>query len=152
MARSEQAIFTNLCLIYDDNGNILVEDRKDPEWPGICFPGGHVEPGESFVEAVIREVREETGLTIEKPRLCGTKQFQTNKGERYVVLFYKTNRYSGDIQSSDEGEVFWVSKAELKNRLLCDDFMSMLEVMESDDLSEFYYCQEPDGTWGLKLL
>lgn len=152
MARSEQAIFTNLCLIYDDNGNILVEDRRDPDWPGICFPGGHVEPGESFVEAVIREVKEETGLTIEKPQLCGTKQFQTRKGERYVVLFYKTNRYSGDIQSSDEGEVFWISKAELKNRLLCDGFASMLHVMQSDDLNELYYYREPDGRLGLKLL
>lgn len=152
MAQSEQAIFTNLCLIYDDKGNILVEDRRDSSWPGICFPGGHVEPGESFVEAVIREVREETGLTVEKPQLCGTKQFQTNKGERYVVLFYKTNRFIGHIRSSDEGEVFWISKAALKNRLLCDDFESMLEVMESDDLNEFYYYQEPDGKWGLKLL
>ena len=80
MARSEQAIFTNLCMVYDDAGNILVEDRLDPDWPGLCFPGGHVEPGESFVESVIREVWEETGLTIEKPTLCGTKQFQTKKG------------------------------------------------------------------------
>lgn len=152
MARSEQAIFTNLCLIYDGKGNILVEDRNDPDWPGLCFPGGHVEPGESFVESVIREVKEETGLTIEKPQLCGTKQFQTRKGERYVVLFYRTNRFSGTIQSSDEGEVFWISKDQLKGRTLCDDFASMLEVMESEDLSEFYYYKEQDGTWGLKLL
>ncbi len=152
MPRTEQAIFTNLCLIYDNKGNILVEDRLDPTWPGLCFPGGHVEPGESFVEAVIREVREETGLTIDDPRLCGTKQFQTNKGERYVVLFYKTDRFSGELRASDEGEVFWISREELKKRVLCDDFASMLQVMESEDLSEFYYYQEPNGTWGLKLL
>ncbi len=152
MARTEQAIFTNLCLISDGKGNILVEDRRDPTWPGICFPGGHVEPGESFVEAVIREVREETGLTIENPKLCGTKQFQTEKAERYVVLFYKADRFTGELRSSDEGEVFWISKEELKNRVLCDDFEAMLQVMESEDLNEFYYYQEPDGTWGLKLL
>lgn len=152
MARTEQAIFTNLCLIYDDRGNILVEDRRDPDWPGICFPGGHVEPGESFVSSVIREVREETGLTIENPKLCGTKQFQTGKGERYVVLFYKTDRFSGELHSSDEGEVFWISRKELKNRLLCDDFEAMLQVMDSEELSEFYYYQEPNGKWGLKLL
>lgn len=152
MERSEQAIFTNLCLICDGKGNILVEDRRDPDWPGICFPGGHVEPGESFVEAVIREVREETGLTIAKPKLCGTKQFQTKKGERYVVLFYKTSCFSGDLHSSDEGEVFWISREELKNRTLCDDFEAMLEVMDSEELNEFYYCQKPNGTWGLKLL
>ena len=99
MSRAEQAIFTNLCMVYDDAGNILVEDRRDPDWPGICFPGGHVEPGESFVESVIREVWEETGLTIENPKLCGTKQFPTKNGERYVVFFYKTNRFSGTLHS-----------------------------------------------------
>ena len=103
MSRAEQAIFTNLCMVYDHSGNILVQDRKDPSWPGLCFPGGHVEPEESFVESVIREVWEETGLTIEKPKLCGTKQFQTKKGERYVVFFYKTDRFSGALKSSDEG-------------------------------------------------
>lgn len=151
MHKSEQAYFTNLCMVYDHAGNILVEDRKDPDWPGICFPGGHVEPGESFVESVIREVREETGLTIENPRLCGTKQFQAKDGARYVVLFYKTDRFSGEIRASDEGEVLWISRDSLKDRILCDDFEEMLRVFEEDDLSEFYYYQE-NGHWGLKLL
>ena len=113
MSRAESAIFTVLCMVSDENGNILVQDRNDPDWPGICFPGGHVEPGESFVESVIREVWEETGLTIENPKLCGTKQFQTQKGERYVVFFYKTDRFSGNLKSSDEGEVFWIPRTDL---------------------------------------
>lgn len=151
MSRSEQAIFTNLCMVYDGAGNILVQDRKDPDWPGICFPGGHVESGESFVESVIREVWEETGLTIENPKLCGTKQFQTKKGERYVVFFYKTNRYSGELKSSDEGEVFWIPRTDLHKYTLCDDFPDMVKVFEEDDLSEFYYYTE-NGDWKLKLL
>lgn len=151
MSRSEKAIFTNLCMVYNDAGNILVQDRKDPDWPGLCFPGGHVEPGESFVKSVIREVWEETGLTIQNPKLCGTKQFETGNGERYVVFFYKTNRFSGTLKSSDEGEVFWISKEELYKYRLCDDFESMIKVFESDELSEFYYYKE-DGGWKLKLL
>ena len=151
MSRSEKAIFTNLCMVYDDAGKILVQDRKDPDWPGLCFPGGHVEPGESFVASAIREVWEETGLTIQKPRLCGTKQFETKNGERYVVFFYKTNQFSGHLKSSDEGEVFWISKEDLRNFTLCDDFMSMLKVFESDEFSEFYYYKE-NGSWKLKLL
>ena len=151
MSRSEKAIFTNLCMIYDDAGNILVQDRKNPDWPGICFPGGHVEPGESFVESVIREVWEETGLTIENPILCGSKQFQTEAGERYVVLFYKTNRYTGELKSSDEGEVFWIPRTDLHNYTLCDDFPDMVRVFEEDDLSEFYYYTE-NGNWKHKLL
>ena len=151
MSRSEQAIFTNLCMVYDGAGNILVQDRKDPSWPGLCFPGGHVEPGESFVESVIREVWEETGLTIENPKLCGTKQFQTQKGERYVVFFYKTDRFSGKLQPSDEGEVFWIPRTDLHKYTLCDDFPDMVRVFEEDDLSEFYYYTE-NGDWKLKLL
>lgn len=151
MARSEQAIFTNLCMVYDHDGNILVQDRLDPDWPGLCFPGGHVEPGESFVESVIREVWEETGLTIEKPTLCGTKQFQTKKGERYVVFFYKTDRFSGELRSSHEGNVFWIPKNTLPQYTLCDDFLDMVRVFEQDDLSELYYYTE-NGDWKLKLL
>lgn len=151
MARSEQAIFTNLCMIYDHAGNILVQDRLDPTWPGLCFPGGHVEPGESFVESVIREVWEETGLTIENPILCGTKQFQTKHGERYVVFFYKTDRFTGELHSSDEGKVFWIPRNTLSQYTLCDDFLDMVKVFEQDDLSEFYYYTE-NGNWKLKLL
>ena len=151
MPRSEQAIFTNLCMVYDDAGNILVQNRLDPDWPGICFPGGHVEPGESFAESVIREVWEETGLTIEKPILCGTKQFQTEKGERYVVFFYKADRFSGELRSSNEGEVFWIPRKELNRYTLCTDFEDMVKVFEDEGLSEFYYYQE-DGNWKFKLL
>lgn len=151
MSRAEQAIFTNLCMVYDHDGNILVQDRLDPNWPGLCFPGGHVEPGESFVESVIREVWEETGLTIENPKLCGTKQFQTRKGERYVVFFYKTDRFSGELKSSDEGKVFWIPRNTLGQYTLCDDFPDMVKVFEEDELSEFYYYKEDDD-WKLKLL
>ena len=144
MARSEQAIFTNLCMVYDHDGNILVQNRLDPDWPGICFPGGHVEPGESFVESVIREVWEETGLTIETPILCGVKQFQTLDDIRYVVLLYKANRYHGELQSSDEGEVFWIPRNTLTNYTLVDDFESIVRVLESDDLSELQYYRTDD--------
>ena len=151
MSRAEQVILTNLCMVYDDAGKILVQNRKDPSWSGICFPGGHIEPNESFVESVIREVWEETGLTIENPILCGTKQFPTRNGERYVVFFYKANRYHGELKSSEEGEVFWIPRTDLPKYRMVEDFLDMVKVMEEDDLSEFYYYKE-DGNWHLKLL
>lgn len=151
MARTEHAIFTVLCMVSDGNGNILVEDRLDPSWPGICFPGGHVEPGESFTEAAIRETWEETGLIIEDPRLCGVKQFQTADNARYVVFFYKATRYHGTLHASNEGEVFWISRDDLANHRLVSDFMDMVKVFETPELNEFFYY--PDGdNWGLKLL
>lgn len=151
MEKTEKAIFTVLVMISDSEGNILVEDRRDPGWPGVCFPGGHVEPGESFTAAAIRETREETGLTVEDPTLCGVKQFQTKESARYVVFFYKATRFRGELRSSDEGEVFWVRRDQLAGLNLVSDFMDMVKVFESDDLSEFYYRQK-DGRWAPLLL
>ena len=63
MARTETVEFTNMCMICDGS-RVVVIDREKRDWPGITFPGGHIEPGESFTDAVIREVQEETGLHI----------------------------------------------------------------------------------------
>lgn len=151
MGREERAEFTNMCMISDEAGNMLVLDRQNPDWPGVTFPGGHVEPGESFTASVIREVREETGLTVEDPVLCGIKQFQTESDARYVVFFYKATRYSGTLRSSDEGAVYWVPRQELQKQKLSVDMMEMVRVMESETLSEFYYYKE-NGNWNYKVL
>ena len=104
MARKETAVFTNMCMVTDGKGNVLVQDRFDPGWPGVVFPGGHVEDGESFTGSVIREVWEETGIRVENPKLCGIKQFTTREGYRYVVVFFKADKFSGELRSSDEGK------------------------------------------------
>ena len=78
MARTETVEFTNMCMICDGS-RVVVIDRKKRDWPGITFPGGYIEPGESFTDAVIREVQEETGLHIRSPQLCGIK------GRRYIL-------------------------------------------------------------------
>ena len=150
MAREEKAVFTNMCMITDGHGNVLVQDKLDPDFRGLTFPGGHVEPGESFVESVIREVREETGLTIADPVLCGIKQFPTESGARYVVLFFKATKFTGEIQSSDEGLVYWLPRSELPNQKLALDMLDMIRVMESENLSEFMYYQE-NGIWKYTL-
>ncbi|WP_234417358.1 MULTISPECIES: 8-oxo-dGTP diphosphatase [unclassified Lysinibacillus] len=144
LSRSEQAIFTNMCMVYDDNGRIVVQDRLNPNWPGITFPGGHVDKGEAFADSVIREVFEETGLTIQSPVLCGIKQFQTGEGERYVVLLYKTNQFEGELKSSEEGEVFWINRENLFDYPLANDFEKMITVFESEQLSEVYYYNEEE--------
>ncbi|MBC5638734.1 8-oxo-dGTP diphosphatase [Ornithinibacillus sp. BX22] len=142
MSRSENVVLTNMCMIYDGKGSVLVQDRVNSNWPGITFPGGHVNESESFADSVIREVYEETGLTITSPTLCGIKQFQTSEGERYVVLLYKTNKFEGELRSSQEGYVFWIKREELLNYNLADDFEKMLQLFESEDISELYYFKE----------
>lgn len=138
MARRETVVLTNMCMVYDNEGNILVQDRLDPDWPGVTFPGGHVEPGEAFTKAVIREVWEETGLTIEHPRLCGLKQFPEEDGTRYIVMLYKANRFSGELRSSCEGNMFWIKRSELENYPLAETFDQLLRVFEDDSLGEQY--------------
>lgn len=83
----EKVEFTNMCMICDES-KVLVIDRKKKDWPGVTFPGGHVELGESFVDAVIREIHEETGLKIYSPQLCGIKDWFENHC-RYVVFFIR---------------------------------------------------------------
>ncbi len=149
MKRTENVELTVLCLIHRDD-NFLLQDRTKKDWRGYTLPGGHVEPGESIVDAVIREMKEETGLTIRNPRLCGIKQFPIeNNGKedgRYLVFLFETDRFEGDITSSEEGKMHWVKKEELKQVNLVNDFEELLEVMLDKELNEFQYVIQ-DGEW-----
>ena len=149
MKRTEKVELTVLCLIHGEE-QYLLQDRVKRDWRGFTLPGGHVEPGESIVDAVVREMKEETGLTIHTPRLCGIKQFPIKESEqedgRYLVFLFETNQFEGEIASSDEGQMHWVKKEELKKVNLVNDFEALIEVMLDDNLSEFQYVIQ-DGKW-----
>lgn len=136
----EKVEFTNMCMVCDGD-RVVVIDRKKQDWPGVTFPGGHVELGESFTDAVIREVQEETGLRIRSPQICGIKDWCENKC-RYVVLLYKTIHFEGELCSGPEGKVWWEDVDNLPNLNLALDMNDMLRVFTEDDLSEFFYYQE----------
>ncbi len=147
MDRTERVELTTLVMVVDEQGRILVQDRADLNWGGICFPGGHVEPGESVVRAAIREVQEETGLVVENPTLCGLKQFPI-QGGRYLVLLFKANSFTGILQDSAEGPVFWVHPDALSGYRLSDNFPEMLRVFQSENLNEMFW-QEENEDWKL---
>ena len=143
MPRTEQVELTNMCMICRED-EVLVIDRKKPDWPGITFPGGHVEPGESVVDSVVREIREETGLTIAAPVLCGVSDW-CDKGRRYLVFLYKTSRFTGELRASDEGEVWWERLSELPRLRLTSGMTDYLRVFCEEPLSELFYRKAGDG-------
>ena len=145
MKRQERVIFTNMCMVCDGT-SVLVQDRKNPDWPGITFPGGHVEWGESFTDSVIREVWEETGLKIASPRLCGIKDWMQEDGSRYMVLLYRADRFEGELASSEEGEVFWVELEDMKKLNLAEGMEKQLDVFLNEEISEDFWYLE-DGKW-----
>jgi len=125
----------------DGQGNVVMQirDPKRYRWSGYALPGGHIEPHEGLVESVIREVKEETGLMINNPQLVGMKHWYTKEDERYLVFLYRASDYVGDIHSTDEGEIKWVSRKELPKLDLAYDMLNLLRVFEEDDLNELFY-------------
>lgn len=135
MIRTENVTLTNMCMVKNKD-QVLVLDRNDPVWPGLTFPGGHVEAHESFHDSVVREVKEETGLTISHPQLVGVKQFYDHNDERYLVFFYIAEQFSGTVKESDEGKLTWMSAKELKKQKLAYNFDHDLPVFFEQTISE----------------
>lgn len=114
MENPEKVILTNMCMIFDGT-KLLVQEKVGKGFKGITCPGGHVEPGEPIVDSVIREIKEETGLTIKSPKLCGIKDWFEEDGKRYMVFIFRADEFEGKLTSSEEGRVFWAELSELKN-------------------------------------
>lgn len=144
MARAENVELTVMCIVHDGN-MLLLQNRVKTDWQGFAPPGGHVEKGESIVDAVIREMKEETGLTVKHPRLCGVKQFPIDEG-RYMVLLFEATEYEGELTSSDEGEMVWIDRARLGEYKTVYDLKETLDVMLDDSLTEFQYVID-NGDW-----
>ena len=148
MDRTERTELTVLCMITRGD-EILLQKRVKKDWKGYTLPGGHVEPGESIVDGVIREMEEETGLRIANPKLCGIKQFPIDGG-RYLVFLFRCQEFSGDLVSSEEGKMEWVSRDRLDRLDTVADFAELLRVFDEDTLTEFQYVVE-DGVWKVLL-
>lgn len=147
----EIAEITNMCMIENiKNGTVLVQNRKKGSWTGIAFPGGHVEQGESIVDSVIREVKEETNLDIHNLKLCGVKDWYDKKSNnRYIVFLFKAEAHLGNLlENGAEGDVYWVKKESLYELNLAHGFDKMLDVILNDTLNE-YFISSPlnDGVW-----
>lgn len=113
-----------MCMAYRGN-EVLVIDRKKQDQPETTFSGGQVETSESFTDSAIREVKEETGLTIFSPQLCSIKD-QYEDGKRRC-LFLQNESIRREPISSDKGEVRWEDLVNLPNLNLSLDMEEMLQ-------------------------
>ena len=142
MGKTENVELTNLCLLRRGR-EILLQDRVKADWRGLALPGGHVEPGESIVDSVIREMREETGLTIRNPRLKGLKQFPIDGG-RYIVFLFAADEFEGELRSCEEGRVAWYPRDRVRSLPTVEDLEELIQVIEGEDLTGFIYTREED--------
>lgn len=123
-----------LCYIEKDGKTLMLHrtkkknDMHEDKWIGL---GGKVEQGEAPEECIVREVYEESGLTIDKPILKGIMTFpKFSKGEDWYVFLYKAYDYSGDLIESPEGDLLWVDNSKLMDLNLWEGDKLFMKWME----------------------
>lgn len=121
-------ILCNMCLVYREDGQILVQMRRKKDWPGLTLPGGHVEKGEHLEESVRREMKEETNLTLGRLELCGVLEWDFPDVDHYLAFLYRTKEYSGTLRPSKEGEVFFIDYRDVGKYPLSMDMDKILEM------------------------
>lgn len=121
---------TIMCMVYNHDGSFLVENRVKKDWPGLTFPGGHVEDDENIEETCIREMKEETGLDISDIECMGHIEWNDfGDGIRHLAFCYRTDKYSGTLESSKEGKVFFIKEEDIGNYQLSNDFVKIYSIM-----------------------
>lgn len=122
---------TIMCMVYNEDGSFLVENRIKQDWPGLTFPGGHVEDDEFIENAVIREMKEETGLTISNIEPRGYIEWNDFGDDvRHLAMLFRTKCYSGSIQSSKEGDIFFIKESDIEKYPLSNDFLTIYKKLK----------------------
>ena len=120
-------ILATLCYVRHDGKTLMVYRNKKPndihggKWNGL---GGKFEPGETPEECVIREIREESGLSIHSPKLCGLLMFPRFMENDWYVFVFTANEFTGELTESPEGRLEWIP----------DEKMHGLNLWESDHI------------------
>ncbi len=117
-------IKTNMCMLYRASGEILVQSRTKADWPGLTFPGGHVELGEREEDSCCREMREETGLSPVALECLG--DFVWDWEAIHRARLFRSDRWEGELHGSGEGLVFWCPVERLREHPFSDDFDKIL--------------------------
>ncbi len=126
---------TSLCYIEREGKYLMlhrtkkVNDENHDKWIGV---GGKFEEGESPEECMLREVQEETGLTLTAWRYRGIVTFVSDEwGGEYMHLF-TADGYAGQIRSCDEGELEWIEKQRLQALPIWEGDKIFLRLLDSE--------------------
>lgn len=127
---------TTLCYI-EKNGCYLLLHRIKKEhdvnrdkWIGV---GGGFEDKESPEDCLLREVREETGLTLTSYRLRGVITFLTDHWQTEYMFLYTADSFTGDLINCDEGVLEWVPKAQIYDLPIWEGDRLFLHLLETDE-------------------
>ena len=128
---------TTLCYIEKDDKYLMLHrvkkenDVNHDKWIGV---GGKFEKDETPEECLLREVKEETGLTLTKFDYRGLITFISNEWETEYMHLFTASEYEGELTLCDEGELVWVKKSELMNLSLWEgDKIFLKRLEESKD-------------------
>ena len=111
-------INSTLCYIENEKSEYLMlhrvkkkDDMNQDKWLGV---GGKFEDGESPDECVLREVREETGLTLTDYRYRAVITFTSDRWETEYMHLFTASGYQGELKECDEGDLEWVPKSSVQ--------------------------------------
>lgn len=129
-------IKTTLCYIEKDNKYLMLHrtkkqnDTNSDKWIGI---GGKFEKGETPTECVLREVKEETNLTLKSVNFRGIVYFRNNFYPDEDMYLFTSNDFVGTIKTCDEGDLEWIDRDELYSLTLWEGDKIFLEALKKDD-------------------
>lgn len=122
-------------LIPHDDGLVLVKRKFEPFVGWWCLPGGFMESAEHPEESAIREVYEETGLTVEIERLLGA--YSPGRGINVIILFYLAKQNSGILQAGDDAEEVQTFKiSDLPEQIAFDLHRKMISEFFNDSQAD----------------
>ena len=126
---------TTLCYIEKDDKYLMlhrvkkVNDENHDKWIGV---GGKFEEGESPEECLLREVYEETGLTLTSYKYRGLVTFISDKWENEYMHLFTATEYEGEIKECDEGNLEWVSKRKIEDLNLWEGDKIFFRLLEQE--------------------